>query len=106
MSKKKQQTEDIYDLIAGALPENEVKEEPVKSKEEDVKYNNLSYVYAAVKDVEGRINSSKIVEIAFDLATGYCKIERVVEENKTLPVALNKCEEYNYMVLFLNRRRP
>jgi hypothetical protein len=29
-----------------------------------------------------------------------------VEENRTLPVALNKCEEYNYMVLFLNRRRP
>jgi hypothetical protein len=105
MSKKKQQTEDIYDLIAGALPEDSVKEEPVESKEEGVKYNNLSYVYAVVKDVEGKINSAKIVEISFDLSTGYSKIERVVEENRTLPVALNKCEEYNYMVLFLNRRR-
>jgi len=106
MSKKKQQIEDIYDLIAGALPEDEVKEEPVKPKEEEVKYDKLNYVYAVVKDGSGNANSAKIVEISFDLATGYCKIERVVEENKALPVAIGKSEEYNRMMIALNRRSP
>ena len=106
---KKKQAEDLYDLIAGALPTDDSQEESVveeSKKEGTTKYNKLSYAYGVVKEGSGRSGRYSVVEIAFDISTDFSKIERVLEVVDNINVAIGKAEQYNRSNLMLNRRKP
>ena len=104
MSKKKK-TDDIYDLIAGALPENdeEVIQSNDENKEEPAKYNELHYCYAVVPRKDGE-KYYDIYELAFDPSTGFSRINGVVDGSQMLPLAIVKAEQKLRALLVLGRR--
>jgi len=101
---KKKQADDLYDLIAGALPESNEESVKVETKEDNTsKYNTLSYSYGVVPSAT-RKKYYDIVEISFDLSTDYSRIIGIVGGADSLQVAIVKAEQKQRANLILKRR--
>ena len=101
MSKKKQQTDELYDMLLGVLPEQNREITKQEKKELEQKASELQYSFVVYK-VKGK-KKSKLVKLAIDLAANSATIVSVVDGADDIRVAIAKAETKNRELLLLGR---
>ena len=102
MSKKKETTDELYDMLLGVLPEQN-RELSKKEKEKlEEKAVDLTYSYVVYK-VPGKKRKTKIIKLAIDIAANTATIVSVADGPDDIHVAIAKAETKNRGLLLLGR---
>lgn len=99
MAKKKQtELDDLYEIITGALPEQQKEQEELKEEPKQAAPDSSEIRFAFGVSQVNDERKYQIVKIAYDLNTGYASIVGVVDEADDKRVAIvraeNKLREY------------
>lgn len=99
MAKKKTEIDDLYEIITGALPDQQKEQqEEVKEEAKQAAPDSSEIRFAFGVSQVANERKYQIVKIAYDLNTGYASIVGVVDEADDKRVAIvraeNKLREY------------